>query len=160
MLDHISIGVSNIQQSRRFYDTALRPLGLVRIVDFGARGSDTALHLGPSGSNLRSHANAMCELQSQAPISASAHPAARRCRNSIQLRFSPAGWTTVRRGSDRNITPITMPRSYSTPTVTASRLFVTPRMHRWRSTRDNEQMLVTIGPYTALLTKPMSTLGH
>jgi catechol 2,3-dioxygenase-like lactoylglutathione lyase family enzyme len=40
MLDHVSIGVSDIQQSRRFYDTALRPLGLVRIVDFGARGSD------------------------------------------------------------------------------------------------------------------------
>ena len=41
MLDHVSLGVSDIDRSRRFYDAALRPLGLVRIVDFGAgRGSD------------------------------------------------------------------------------------------------------------------------
>jgi catechol 2,3-dioxygenase-like lactoylglutathione lyase family enzyme len=41
MLDHVSVGVSDINRSRRFYDAALRPLGLVRIVDFGeSRGSD------------------------------------------------------------------------------------------------------------------------
>jgi catechol 2,3-dioxygenase-like lactoylglutathione lyase family enzyme len=41
MLDHVSLGVSDLERSRRFYDAALRPLGLVRIVDFGAgRGSD------------------------------------------------------------------------------------------------------------------------
>jgi catechol 2,3-dioxygenase-like lactoylglutathione lyase family enzyme len=41
MLDHVSLGASDIERSRRFYDAALRPLGLVRIVDFGAgRGSD------------------------------------------------------------------------------------------------------------------------
>lgn len=41
MLDHVSLGVSEIERSRRFYDAALRPLGLVRIVDFGnGRGSD------------------------------------------------------------------------------------------------------------------------
>lgn len=41
MLDHVSIGVADIGRSRRFYDAALRPLGLVRIVDFGEeRGSD------------------------------------------------------------------------------------------------------------------------
>jgi catechol 2,3-dioxygenase-like lactoylglutathione lyase family enzyme len=41
MLDHVSLGVSEIGRSRRFYDAALRPLGLVRIVDFGnGRGSD------------------------------------------------------------------------------------------------------------------------
>jgi catechol 2,3-dioxygenase-like lactoylglutathione lyase family enzyme len=41
MLDHVSLGVSNLERSRRFYDAALRPLGLVRIVDFGnGRGSD------------------------------------------------------------------------------------------------------------------------
>ena len=39
MLDHASLGVSDLDRSRRFYDAALRPLGLVRIVDFG-RGSD------------------------------------------------------------------------------------------------------------------------
>jgi catechol 2,3-dioxygenase-like lactoylglutathione lyase family enzyme len=41
VLDHVSVGVTNIERSRRFYDAALRPLGLVRIVDFGkGRGSD------------------------------------------------------------------------------------------------------------------------
>jgi catechol 2,3-dioxygenase-like lactoylglutathione lyase family enzyme len=41
VLDHVSVGVTNIDRSRRFYDAALRPLGLVRIVDFGnGRGSD------------------------------------------------------------------------------------------------------------------------
>src|SRR6266851_8714620 len=41
MLDHVSLGVSDIDRSRHFYDAALRPLGLVRIVDFGGgRGSD------------------------------------------------------------------------------------------------------------------------
>jgi catechol 2,3-dioxygenase-like lactoylglutathione lyase family enzyme len=39
VLDHVSLGVSDIDRSRRFYDAALRPLGLVRTVDFG-RGSD------------------------------------------------------------------------------------------------------------------------
>src|SRR5256712_4596298 len=41
MLDHVSLGVTDIDRSRRFYDAALRPLGLVRVVDFGkGRGSD------------------------------------------------------------------------------------------------------------------------
>jgi catechol 2,3-dioxygenase-like lactoylglutathione lyase family enzyme len=33
MIDHVSIGVASIDASRRFYDAALRPLGLVRTVD-------------------------------------------------------------------------------------------------------------------------------
>jgi catechol 2,3-dioxygenase-like lactoylglutathione lyase family enzyme len=40
MLDHVSLGVSDLERSRRFYDAALRPLGLTRIVDFAERGSD------------------------------------------------------------------------------------------------------------------------
>ncbi|HET7198375.1 MAG TPA: VOC family protein [Burkholderiales bacterium] len=40
MLDHVSLGVSDLERSRRFYDAALRPLGLTRIVDFAGRGSD------------------------------------------------------------------------------------------------------------------------
>src|SRR5215470_3632775 len=40
MLDHVSVGVTDLERSRRFYDAALRPLGLVRIVDFQGRGSD------------------------------------------------------------------------------------------------------------------------
>ena len=40
MLDHVSLGVADLERSRRFYDAALRPLGLVRILDFEGRGSD------------------------------------------------------------------------------------------------------------------------
>jgi catechol 2,3-dioxygenase-like lactoylglutathione lyase family enzyme len=40
MLDHVSLGVSDLERSRHFYDAALRPLGLVRIVNFEGRGSD------------------------------------------------------------------------------------------------------------------------
>jgi catechol 2,3-dioxygenase-like lactoylglutathione lyase family enzyme len=31
MLDHVTIGVSDIEQSKKFYDQALRPLGITRL---------------------------------------------------------------------------------------------------------------------------------
>ena len=31
MLDHVTIGVENIENSQRFYDRALRPLGIARL---------------------------------------------------------------------------------------------------------------------------------
>ena len=49
MLDHISLGVTDLERSRRFYDAALRPLGLVRIVDFQGRGSDYGAMAGQLG---------------------------------------------------------------------------------------------------------------
>jgi catechol 2,3-dioxygenase-like lactoylglutathione lyase family enzyme len=50
MLDHVSLGVSDIERSRRFYDAVLRPLGLVRIVDFGPDcGSDYGAAPGSPG---------------------------------------------------------------------------------------------------------------
>jgi|SRR6516162_1074599 catechol 2,3-dioxygenase-like lactoylglutathione lyase family enzyme len=50
MLDHVSLGVSDIARSRRFYDAVLRPLGLVRIVDFrGGRGADYGASPGSTG---------------------------------------------------------------------------------------------------------------
>jgi catechol 2,3-dioxygenase-like lactoylglutathione lyase family enzyme len=50
MLDHVSLGVSDIARSRRFYDAILRPLGLVRIVDFrGGRGADYGAAPGSTG---------------------------------------------------------------------------------------------------------------
>ena len=33
MFDHVSIGVADIAQSRRFYDAALKPLGYTRLSD-------------------------------------------------------------------------------------------------------------------------------
>ncbi len=49
MLDHVSLGVSNLARSRRFYDAALRPIGLARILDFEDRGCDYGAMAGPLG---------------------------------------------------------------------------------------------------------------
>ena len=49
MLDHVSLGVSDLERSRRFYDAVLRPLGIVRIVDFQQRGSDYGAMAGSLG---------------------------------------------------------------------------------------------------------------
>ena len=49
MLDHISLGVTDIVRSRRFYDAALRPLGIVRLLDFEDRGSDYGPMAAPLG---------------------------------------------------------------------------------------------------------------
>jgi catechol 2,3-dioxygenase-like lactoylglutathione lyase family enzyme len=37
MLDHVTIGVSDIEQSKKFYDRALRPLGITRLYGEGER---------------------------------------------------------------------------------------------------------------------------
>ena len=49
MLDHVSLGVSDLERSRRFYDAALRPLGIVRTLDFEHRGSDYGSMAGQLG---------------------------------------------------------------------------------------------------------------
>src|SRR5260370_21542696 len=49
MLDHVSLGVKDLERSRRFYDAALHPLGLVRTVDFQGRGSDYGAMAGQVG---------------------------------------------------------------------------------------------------------------
>jgi len=49
MLDHVSVGVTDLERSRRFYDAVLRPLGIVRIVDFQQRGSDYGAMAGSLG---------------------------------------------------------------------------------------------------------------
>ena len=37
MLDHVTIGVEDIERSQRFYDSALRPLGVTRLYGDGNR---------------------------------------------------------------------------------------------------------------------------
>ena len=37
MLDHVTIGVEDIERSQRFYDLALRPLGIARLYGDGSR---------------------------------------------------------------------------------------------------------------------------
>ena len=50
MLDHVSLGVTDLDRSRRFYDAVLRPLGIVCTVDFGnGCGSDYGAMAGQPG---------------------------------------------------------------------------------------------------------------
>jgi catechol 2,3-dioxygenase-like lactoylglutathione lyase family enzyme len=49
LFDHVSLGVSNLVRSRIFYDAALKPLGLVRTVDFEGRGHDYGTFAGIRG---------------------------------------------------------------------------------------------------------------
>src|SRR5215469_14751979 len=51
MIGHVSVGVTDLERSRRFYDAALGPLGLVRILDFEGRGSDYGAMAPRSASN-------------------------------------------------------------------------------------------------------------
>jgi catechol 2,3-dioxygenase-like lactoylglutathione lyase family enzyme len=43
MLDHVTIGVSDIERSRSFYDLALRPLGITRLYADGETASGYGL---------------------------------------------------------------------------------------------------------------------
>ena len=49
MIDHVSLGVTDLKRSRQFYDAVLRALGIVRIVDFQQRGSDYGAMAGSLG---------------------------------------------------------------------------------------------------------------
>jgi len=49
MIDHVSLGVRDLDSSRQFYDAVLRPLGIVRTVDFQQRGSDYGAMAGSLG---------------------------------------------------------------------------------------------------------------
>ena len=49
MIDHISVGVSDLERSARFYEAALAPLGLSRLVT-GRRRSVSARTIRSSGS--------------------------------------------------------------------------------------------------------------
>ena len=58
MIDHISIGVSDLERSARFYEQALAPLGLVRLVTrsaavgFGKSYSEFWINLRPAVSSV------------------------------------------------------------------------------------------------------------
>jgi catechol 2,3-dioxygenase-like lactoylglutathione lyase family enzyme len=45
MFDHVSIGVADIAQSKKFYDTALRPLGYTRLSETSPGYGDKAVQL-------------------------------------------------------------------------------------------------------------------
>lgn len=48
-LDHVSIGVTNIDRSKRFYDAALAPLGMVMVMPVEIGGKLVAVGYGQPG---------------------------------------------------------------------------------------------------------------
>jgi len=119
MLDHASLGVSDVERSLRFYDAALRPLGLVRIVDFGeGRGSDYGAAPGSTGVEFT-----ITRESGTAQPSAGAHLCFRapapRCAPFTRRPLPPAAAMMVRQGCARNIMPIITAPSCSIPTATA-----------------------------------------
>ena len=128
MLDHVSLGVTDIERSRRFYDAILRPLGLVRIVDFGdSRGSD----YGAAPGSLGVEFTITREAEVRTPI-----PGAHVCfrapdRAAVDAFHAAAlrvaGATTARPAFGRTITPTITAPSCWIPMVIASRRSATRR---------------------------------
>ena len=127
LLDHVSLGVANLERSRAFYDATLRPLGLVRLLDFEGRGSDYGSVPHPHGVEFTITAESGTGTRA-APISASERPIEPLCAPSMPPRSRLAGWTMARPGCGPSIIPATTPRSCSIPMDIASKPCATRRM--------------------------------
>ena len=95
MLDHVSLGVSDITRSRDFYDAALRPLGLVRIVDFRqGKGADYGDAPGSTGVQFTITEEPGPVVASRGNHLCFRRPIAPRSVRFIWLRSPPVGGTT------------------------------------------------------------------
>lgn len=130
MLDHVSLGVGEIARSRRFYDAVLRPLGLVRTLDFENRGSDYGAIPGQFGVEFTITAEA------GRIVPARGMHLCFRARDREAVRAFHAA-ATARGGRDeadlacaRSTIGIITPRSSSTRTVAVSRPYAMRLRHR------------------------------
>jgi catechol 2,3-dioxygenase-like lactoylglutathione lyase family enzyme len=119
MLDHVTIGVSDIERSRNFYDLALRPLGITRLYAEG----ETA-----SGYGIAPKAFFWISWRSFPQTGA--HIAFTAQDRAVVDRFHAeaiaAGGKTMERPEYARITtPVTMELLSSIPTATISRQFAT-----------------------------------
>ena len=136
VLNHASLGVTNIGLSRRFYDAVLRPLGLVRTVDFGGGlGSDYGAGPGSFGVEFTITAEQggvtpspgahLCFRAPDRPAVDAFHVAALILEAGMMGRLDSALITI----------PPTTPPSFSTRTVIASRWSVMRRKSQRLSKR-------------------------
>jgi catechol 2,3-dioxygenase-like lactoylglutathione lyase family enzyme len=104
MIDHVSVGVSDLERSARFYETALTPLGLSPLVTRPAT-------VGFGKSYPEFWINLRAEMAQVAPDSG-VH---------VCLRAKSAGEVDARRACARTIACAITRLSSSIPTATASR---------------------------------------
>ena len=98
MIDHVSVGVSDLERSARFYEATLAPLGLSRLVTrpatigFGKTYPEFWINLRAGMAKVRPRA---------APISACARRQPAMSMRFTRLRLRPAAAPTARRACAR-----------------------------------------------------------
>jgi len=118
MIDHISVAVRDLERAARFYEAALAPLGLTRLVTrpatigFGKAYSEFWINLRVSMSPVEEGSGAHIALRAKTTGDVDAFHAA---------ALSAGGRSDGRRASVRTIASNTMRHSSSIPTATASR---------------------------------------
>ena len=118
MIDHVSVGVSDLERSARFYEAALAPLGLSRLVTrpatvgFGKNYPEFWINLRAGMAPVAPRA---------ASISACGRNRPPRSMPSMPRRSRPAAAPMARRGCARTIACAITRRSSPIPTATASR---------------------------------------
>ena len=116
MIGHVSVGVTDLERSRRFYDAALGPLGLVRILDFEGRGSDYGAMAPRSASNSQLPLRRQCYRYWEC-TSASVHQVATRSALFTPRRSKLAAVTKAVPAFAQTTMRTTTGRSFSIPTV-------------------------------------------
>ena len=121
MLDHVTIGVRDVEQSKKFYDRALAPLGIARLYAEGERfagyGVSPKAFFWIGTRATRRPARISLLRRETAPPSS----------GFMKRRSLPEARTTDGLASGRTITQITMAPSFSTRTDTTSKRFATHR---------------------------------
>lgn len=124
MLDHVTIGISDIERSKAFYDAALRSLGISRLYAEGAEFAGYGIHpkaffwIGRRGTP-QTGAHIAFTANDRAPSIAS-----------TTTRSRPAAGTMGGPEFGRTIMQTTTVLSCSTPTATTSKPSATRRTDR------------------------------
>ena len=118
MIDHISVGVADLERSARFYEATLAPLGLSRVVTrpatigFGKNYPEFWINLRAGMAQVAPESGTHICLRAKTPV--------------MSMPFMPRHWRpaaapTARRACGRMTACATTRPSSSTPMATASR---------------------------------------
>ncbi|MBB3453179.1 hypothetical protein FHT86_001435 [Rhizobium sp. BK313] len=118
MLDHVTIGVSDVERSKTFYDAALLPLGIERLYAEGAIFAGYGTGRKPSsGSDIETRRKQASTLLSRLKAGLSSI-------SSMKRRWRQAGWIMDLQAYDPTITPTTTAHLFLIQTGTTLKPFV------------------------------------